>query len=122
MKLLVIDGGGPLATRVGRGLRDRGHGVEVYGAAVREAPLAQLAESAEAAVYLAASRRGGRGIQPDLDDAAAVFEALASAGPRPAVVISSAAVHEPSAHHPQWIDESRQAPRRTGNPIPDAWR
>ncbi|MEO1369931.1 MAG: 1-acyl-sn-glycerol-3-phosphate acyltransferase, partial [Acidobacteriota bacterium] len=98
------------------------HGVELRAGAVPAALAEASPGKFDAAVYLAASRGPGRDIEPDLDDAGSVFGMLADAGPRPAVVVSSSAVHEPSAHHPQRIDESRQAPRRTGNPIPDTWR
>lgn len=80
---------------------------------------AELArERPGAFVYLAASR-GRHGGQPDLDDAAACFEA--GAGSEHAVVVASAAAYEPSHHHPGLAGEELP-PRVAGNPVPVRWR
>ena len=78
----------------------------------------------EALVYVAAARAsdGGPKGMPDLDDAEAVLEACAAADLPHVVLISSAAVHEPSHHHPGVVTEDRLAPLRHGNRIAARWR
>ncbi|MEM1177602.1 MAG: 1-acyl-sn-glycerol-3-phosphate acyltransferase [Acidobacteriota bacterium] len=132
MNILLIAGRDALSEGIERGLRRRRGELSVWrfrsapdfsevGADFSTAPTSADA-GASAAVYLAGPRGKYRGVEPDLKDAEACFRALATSGVEHAVVMSSAAVHEPSAHHLQWIDEVRCAPRRTGNPIPDRWQ
>ncbi len=78
------------------------------------------AAAPELAVYLPAARNGG-GEVPDPEDAAAVLEILAA---RPAchlVLLSSAAVYQPSHHHPGHLSEERLIPRRNANPLAGRW-
>ncbi len=70
-------------------------------------------------VYFAAAR-GDRWGLPDPDDAArAVAAAVPSVGH--VVLVSSAAVGEPSHHHLGLLPEDRPAARRTGNSLPERW-
>lgn len=68
-------------------------------------------------VYVAEDLGGG----PAVEVAAAVLERLAG-GVRHLVVLSSAAVHVPSAHHPGFVAEDRPASRRHRNRIAERWR
>lgn len=78
----------------------------------------------ESLVYVAAARSldGVPDGLPDLDDAGAVFAACSAASVPHVVMISSAAVHEPSHHHPGVVSEDRLAPLRHGNRIAALWR
>ncbi len=82
--------------------------------------LASLAgESAfDTVVYAARDPRGW----PDLATAGRSFEILAGCGIRHLILLSSAEIHEPNAHHQGLLSESRTSPRRTGNAIPGLWR
>lgn len=75
-------------------------------------------------VYVAAARDARRSSDdlPDLDDAREVAVACAAAGIPHVVLISSAAVHEPSHHHPGVVTEDRLAPLRHDNRIAARWR
>jgi 1-acyl-sn-glycerol-3-phosphate acyltransferase/nucleoside-diphosphate-sugar epimerase len=72
------------------------------------------------AVYLPAARNGG-GETPDPNDARRVLEIV---GGRPGchlVLVSSAAVYQPSHHHPGHLSEERLRPRRDPNPVAGRW-
>jgi len=58
---------------------------------------------------------------PDAGAAAALAGRLSAAGVRHLVLLSSARVHEPNAHHPGRLDEARSVPCRRGNPISARW-
>ena len=74
----------------------------------------------DAIVYLALAGQDLRGLA-DLAAARGVFDHAGRSGVRHLVVISSAAVHEPNAHHPGHVSEARLAPRRLDNPIAKTW-
>ena len=71
-------------------------------------------------IYVAAAA-DPLGLRPDPDHAAEVSAAWSERGGDHLIVISSAAAEEPSHHHPLRLDESRNAPRRFGNPLCPAW-
>lgn len=73
----------------------------------------------DAVVYVPTAGRSGL---LDLEHTQAVFDACLAAGVREVTVLSSAAVHEPSHHHPGWVDEERLAPLRHGNRVAASWR
>lgn len=58
---------------------------------------------------------------PDLAAAEAVFVALAAAGVRRALVLSSAAVYGPNPHNPGLVSEGRLTLRHRHNPIAAGW-
>lgn len=96
--------------------------VERLAAATSDgAHLAADATGCETLVYPALAD-AGRGAAPDLTAAGAVLERAAGAGVRHLVLISSAAVHEPSHHHPGHVAEDRLVPLKHGNRIAGAWR
>lgn len=75
------------------------------------------------AVYLAGSRRTGAGAgRPDPEDVAGVFDLLRQAEIPHVVVISSAAVWEPSHRHLGHVAEDALPPCREALPVVDAWR
>ncbi|MFP3940028.1 MAG: 1-acyl-sn-glycerol-3-phosphate acyltransferase [Thermoanaerobaculia bacterium] len=81
----------------------------------------------EVLVYAAACRgRWAADALPDPEDARRILGAAAERGVRRVVVLSSAAVHEPSHHHPGMIREERSGPAalpaRHGNAVSAAWR
>ncbi len=59
---------------------------------------------------------------PDLAEAKRFFETCREWAVPHLVVVSSAAVHEPSAHHPGMAAEDHPLSNRTGNPIARRWR
>jgi 1-acyl-sn-glycerol-3-phosphate acyltransferase/nucleoside-diphosphate-sugar epimerase len=71
-------------------------------------------------VYVAGARSPDA--LPDLDDARKLFAACAAARVPHLTVLSSAAVHEPSHHHPGVVSEDRLAPLRHGNRVAARWR
>jgi 1-acyl-sn-glycerol-3-phosphate acyltransferase/nucleoside-diphosphate-sugar epimerase len=79
-------------------------------------------------VYLAADRGGAGGLPdpPEMADAEAVFEAAGRAARAGhlahLVVVSSAAVWEPSHHHPSMVPEEPLGVDRLGLPMVGAWR
>lgn len=88
---------------------------------LREALGPQNAERAPRTVVYLAEQRLPTASGPDLHDAESVFELCAELEVNHLLVVSSAAVDEPSHHHPGYLVEGRRAPRRLGNPIPDLW-
>lgn len=114
--LVIVATPGPLAERVGAVLGD---------AVVVDRPeslAAELASRSVAGVVYLAQTRDPRGIAPDVGDAGRVSDLCAQGGVPHLVLVSSAAVHEPSAHHLNMLGEGRLAPRRTGNPLPERWQ
>jgi 1-acyl-sn-glycerol-3-phosphate acyltransferase/nucleoside-diphosphate-sugar epimerase len=75
----------------------------------------------DAAVYAAAQRGPGAPL-PDLGDANEIFQHFAACGLRKVILVSSAAVHEPSCSHPGLISEARTSPRTPGNSLARGWR
>ncbi len=72
----------------------------------------------DAVIYHAAA--GGAG-PPDLDVARRLFARAVAAGVRHLVVLGSAALHEPNAHHPGHVAEERALSRRRGNAVARRW-
>lgn len=110
--LIGSDGG--LSRALADALRTAGHPLTT--------PTAEtVADSGAATWVYSAGERGDRWGLPDLDDAGPLFASTNAAGCTRLVVLSSSAVHEPSAHHPGQLDETRMAPERNGNPIARRW-
>ncbi len=72
------------------------------------------------AVYLPAARNGGDEV-PEPEDATRVLEILAGWPACHVVLVSSAAVYQPSHHHQGHLSEERLIPRRNANPIAGRW-
>jgi len=140
-RALVVGGPGPITEALARRLRDsprvacavesaepvvettgEGEGADGGGAAaLRE----RLSGGCDHVVYVAAERRpadGRRDGLPNPADAGVVFDTCAAAEVAEVTVLSSAAVHEPSHHHPGMVSEERLAPLRFGNRIAARWR
>ncbi len=81
--------------------------------------LAILAADVTTLISVAPASVGLGGV-PDLDEAARVFEAAAGAGVGHLILISSAAIHAPSAHHAGHVSEARLSSRHV-HPIATAW-
>lgn len=80
-------------------------------------------EGIDTTVYLAGYRRSGLGAgRPDARDAEQIFGRLREAGTPRAIVVSSAAVWEPSHRHPGHVAEEPLGPNRTDQPVVTAWR
>ena len=114
---LVIGGDHPLTQVAAAAVAAAGPPPEVQCG-----PPASVAEAGpvELAVYLPAARNGG-GEVPDMADAEPVLEALAARPDSHVVLLSSAAVYQPSHHHPGHLTERRLRPRRNANPIAGRW-
>lgn len=82
-------------------------------------PLAETGEL-DLAVYLPAARNRG-GEVPDAADAERVLELLAERPSCHVLLLSSAAVYQPSHHHPGHLSEERLSARRNANPIAARW-
>ncbi len=99
----------------------------VLGDCLRVAPdlsgLESLAKPSEGDVwiYVAIAGVGLAGV-PDLVAAHGVFEYAERAGVKHLVLVSSAAIHEPSAHHPGFVCEDQRGLRRLDNPIARSWQ
>jgi 1-acyl-sn-glycerol-3-phosphate acyltransferase/nucleoside-diphosphate-sugar epimerase len=75
-------------------------------------------EGSDAVVFSPWAMKAGA---PDLAAAEAAFVALAGAGVRRAVVLSSAAVYGPNPHNPGLVSEDRLTLRHRHNPIAARW-
>ncbi len=105
-----------LVERLRATLGDCRHGLEVGDGA------SATTESRCEAVVYPARADVDRWSYPDLLAAGEVLERVGQVGARHLVLVSSAAVHEPSAHHPGHVSEQRLAPPRLGNTVAEAWR
>ncbi len=104
MSRIVIAGGrDALTDRLAESLA-RGRGIESRGVLEAGGDHRSLADGPGAVVYQA--ERGGRA-GPDSGAAAAFCERAAGAGIRQLILLSSAAVNEPSNHHPGFTAEDR---------------
>ncbi len=74
------------------------------------------------AVVVAAVAGVGLAGVPDLEAAGRLCEQAVAAGVRHLVVLGSAAVHEPNAHHAGQVTEACPLSQRRGNAVARAWR
>lgn len=120
-RLILVGGDAPLTRRLAERLAvaraATGDATEL-GALFGRSPPGAAGETR--LVYLAGDRRGTG--EPDPDDARRVAAAAAAAGVGHAVVVSSAAVWEPSHHHPGHVAEEPLAPLRFGDRAAALWR
>ncbi len=77
-------------------------------------------EAPQACIYVAAA--GDRTGRPQLQHAAGSFSELLNRPPRHLIVISSAAVYPPNAHHPGMAAETHRFSPRRANTISEGWR
>ena len=84
------------------------------------AALASL-DAGTTVVYAGLAGVGLAGV-PDLERAGSCFSTVARSGAGHLVLISSAAVHEPTSRHPGHVSEERTAALRLGNFVARSWR
>ena len=118
--MLVIGGAHPLTDLVTRTLSSAGSVPAVHrGPADALAPTGPPTPP-DLAVYLPAARNDS-GEVPDRQDAARVLEILAGLPRCHVVLVSSAAVYQPSHHHAGHLSEERLRRCHKANPIADRW-
>lgn len=111
-KTLLIGGDDPLSDRLTRELAAR-----PASGGLQPQDLGDVGT----AIYLAGMRTSGTGL-PDSRDARAVLTRLAEAGIPRVIVVSSAAVWEPSHRHPGHVAEEPLTLCRQDLPVVRAWR
>ncbi|MEM7354666.1 MAG: 1-acyl-sn-glycerol-3-phosphate acyltransferase [Acidobacteriota bacterium] len=122
-EVVVVGSAGALTESLSAGLGEVSGGCSTL--APSEDGLAGLAAGEEGAerrtlVYAALAGIGLDG-RPDLPAAERVFAQALAAGIEHLVLVASAAVHEPSAHHAGHVSEDRLASRRRGNTVAQGW-
>ena len=116
-KVVVVGAGGPLVTDLEERLRAALGDCRTLH--LEGDDVAPFAEGGDVLVYVAPAGLGRQGT-PDLEVAARVFQQASEATFRQWVLVSSAAVHVPNAHHAGHVTES-QATRRDEHPIAHSW-
>ncbi len=115
--IAIVGGPRELVDRLAEGLRgDTGVSVSRWAARGFDPPAGEA--RLDTLIYAGACGRHERATLA----APTVFDWCARQEVGHLVVLSSAAVNEPSAHNAGLLTEDRPAPRRTGNPLPDRWR